>query len=67
VVLSRCVRIGKKKIHSVLAQASPFHGHAAGTSDAQALIGRVWFGFFLASFSEKLAVGKSWLLGKAGG
>jgi hypothetical protein len=29
--------------------------------------GRVWFGFFLASFSEKLAVGKSWLLGKAGG
>jgi hypothetical protein len=22
-------------------------------------IGRVWFGFFLASFSEKLAVGKS--------
>ena len=30
-------------------------------------MGRVWFGFFLASFSEKLAVGKSWLLGKAGG
>jgi hypothetical protein len=29
--------------------------------------GRVWFGFFLASLSEKLAVGKSWLLGKAGG
>jgi hypothetical protein len=29
--------------------------------------GRVWFGFFLNSFSEKLAVGKSWLLGKAGG
>jgi hypothetical protein len=29
--------------------------------------GRVWFGFFLTSFSEKLAVGKSWLLGKAGG
>jgi hypothetical protein len=28
---------------------------------------RVWFGFFLASLSEKLAVGKSWLLGKAGG
>jgi hypothetical protein len=28
---------------------------------------RVWFGFFLNSFSEKLAVGKSWLLGKAGG
>jgi hypothetical protein len=31
------------------------------------LIERVWFGFFLTSFSEKLAVGKSWLLGKAGG
>jgi hypothetical protein len=30
-------------------------------------IGRVWFGFFLTSLSEKLAVGKSWLLGKAGG
>jgi hypothetical protein len=30
-------------------------------------MGRVWFGFFLASLSEKLAVGKSWLLGKAGG
>jgi hypothetical protein len=29
--------------------------------------GRVWFGFFLTSLSEKLAVGKSWLLGKAGG
>jgi hypothetical protein len=29
--------------------------------------GRVWFGFFLASLSEKLVVGKSWLLGKAGG
>jgi hypothetical protein len=29
--------------------------------------GRVWFGFFLNSFSEKLVVGKSWLLGKAGG
>jgi hypothetical protein len=29
--------------------------------------GRVWFGFFMTSFSEKLAVGKSWLLGKAGG
>jgi hypothetical protein len=28
---------------------------------------RVWFGFFLTSLSEKLAVGKSWLLGKAGG
>jgi hypothetical protein len=24
--------------------------------------GRVWFGFFLASLSEKLAVGKSWWL-----
>jgi hypothetical protein len=32
-----------------------------------ASLGRVWFGFFLNSFSEKLAVGKSWLLGKAGG
>jgi hypothetical protein len=30
-------------------------------------IERVWFGFFLASLSEKLVVGKSWLLGKAGG
>jgi hypothetical protein len=30
-------------------------------------IERVWFGFFLASLSEKLAVVKSWLLGKAGG
>jgi hypothetical protein len=30
-------------------------------------IERVCFGFFLASLSEKLAVGKSWLLGKAGG
>jgi hypothetical protein len=30
-------------------------------------VGRVWFGFFLTSFSEKLDVGKSWLLGKAGG
>jgi hypothetical protein len=30
-------------------------------------MGRVWFGFFLTSLSEKLAVGKSWLLGKAGG
>jgi hypothetical protein len=29
--------------------------------------GRVWFGFFLTSFSEKLVVGKSWLLAKAGG
>jgi hypothetical protein len=29
--------------------------------------GRVWFGFFLVSLSEKLAVGKSWLLRKAGG
>jgi hypothetical protein len=29
--------------------------------------GRVWFGFFLNSFSQKLAVEKSWLLGKAGG
>jgi hypothetical protein len=29
--------------------------------------GHVWFGFFLNSFSEKLAVGKSWLLRKAGG
>jgi hypothetical protein len=29
--------------------------------------GPVWFGFFLNSFSEKLAVGKSWLWGKAGG
>jgi hypothetical protein len=28
---------------------------------------RVWFGFFLTSFSEKLAMGKSWLWGKAGG
>jgi hypothetical protein len=28
---------------------------------------RVWFGFFLNSFSEKLAVGKSWLLRKAVG
>jgi hypothetical protein len=28
---------------------------------------RVWFGFFLTSLSEKLAVGKSWLFGKAGG
>jgi hypothetical protein len=27
----------------------------------------IWFGFFLASFSEKLAVGESCLLGKAGG
>jgi hypothetical protein len=26
--------------------------------------GRVWFGFFLVSLSEKLAVGKSWLLEK---
>jgi hypothetical protein len=25
-------------------------------------LGRVWFGFFLNSFSEKLAVGKSWWL-----
>jgi hypothetical protein len=31
------------------------------------LQGCVWFGFFLTSLSEKLAVGKSWLLGKAGG
>jgi hypothetical protein len=31
------------------------------------VVGRVWFGFFLTSLSEKLAVGKSWLLGKAGG
>lgn len=29
--------------------------------------GRVWFDFFLNSFSEKLAVEKSWLLGKTGG
>jgi hypothetical protein len=33
----------------------------------QLVIGRVWFDFFLTSLSEKLAVGKSWLLGKAGG
>jgi hypothetical protein len=33
----------------------------------QAVHGRVWFGFFLTSFSEKLAMGKSWLLEKAGG
>jgi hypothetical protein len=31
------------------------------------MIGCVWFSFFLASLSEKLAMGKSWLLGKAGG
>jgi len=47
--------------------------HEAGTTRKRAQtiggreIGRVWFGFFLASLSEKLAVGKSWLLGKAGG
>jgi hypothetical protein len=29
--------------------------------------GHVWFGFFLKSFSEKLAVEKSWLWGEAGG
>jgi hypothetical protein len=28
---------------------------------------RLWFGFFLRSFSEKLAVKKSWLWGEAGG
>jgi hypothetical protein len=32
-----------------------------------AFYGPVWFGFFLKSFSEKLAVGKSWLWGEAGG
>jgi hypothetical protein len=26
------------------------------------VVGRVWFGFFLTSLSEKLAVGKSWWL-----
>jgi hypothetical protein len=29
--------------------------------------GHVWFGFFLKSFSEKLAVGKRWLCREAGG
>jgi hypothetical protein len=29
-------------------------------------IGPIWFGFFLMSFSEKLAVGKSWLWGEVG-
>jgi hypothetical protein len=50
-------------------------GHGANREQAQVMrsillledMGRVWFGFFLASLSEKLAVGKSWLLGKAGG
>jgi hypothetical protein len=27
----------------------------------QSVLGPVWFGFFLTSFSEKLTVGKSWL------
>jgi hypothetical protein len=37
------------------------------TSSRGKFYGHVWFGFFLNSFSEKLAVGKSWLLRKAGG
>jgi hypothetical protein len=30
-------------------------------------IGPVWFGFFVKSFSEKLAMVKSWLCREAGG
>jgi hypothetical protein len=47
----------------------PGHGPAVRRtcSEISMSYGRVWFGFFLTSLSEKLAVGKSWLLGKAGG
>jgi hypothetical protein len=47
------------------AYKSPLRRNAVAMTSANN--GRVWFGFFLNSFSEKLAVEKSWLLGKAGG
>jgi hypothetical protein len=42
-------------------------GEEEHSQDGGGDYGRVWFGFFLNSFFEKLAVERSWLLGKAGG
>jgi hypothetical protein len=40
---------------------------SASSSDRPGDKQRVWLSFFLTRFSEKLAVGKRWLLGKAAG
>jgi hypothetical protein len=57
----------------VAPQSTPRPHHRTGALRHSArprsaiVLRRVWFGFFLTNLSEKLAVGKSWLLGKAGG